>query len=89
MNINTKWFKLLGLFLDIVGTVIIGLAVLNLHTHLRRLNRRELEEDLQKQLQRENYFTIVGISLIFVGFVLIFGEEVYTSLWKKSKVGKK
>ncbi len=37
---------LLGLFLDITGTVIIGFAVLNLHTHLRRLNRRELEEDL-------------------------------------------
>jgi len=88
MKINPKWFKLLGLFLDIIGTVIIGVAVLNLHTHLRKLTRRQLEEDLEKKLRRENYFTIIGISLIFAGFVLIFGEELYTSIWKKSKIGK-
>lgn len=91
MHVNPKWFKLFGLLLDIVGTVIIGFGVLNMNTHFRGLSNnqqrshttREFEDDVEEQLQRENSYTAIGIALIFVGFVFIFGEEAYTSMWKK------
>jgi uncharacterized membrane protein YidH (DUF202 family) len=80
----TKWIKLLGLVLDIIGTIIIGVAVVNFHLHLKEINNlRRVEEKINQRLERESTMTMVGISLVVTGFVLIFGEEMYDSYIKK------
>jgi hypothetical protein len=75
-----KWIKLLGLLLDITGTIIIGIAVINLNRNLRHPKSLDKpEEEINEEIRNETVLTVIGIVLIFVGFLLIFGEELYFS----------
>ncbi len=83
LTATPKLFKLFGLLLDIVGTIIIGMAVIRMNTHFHNVHSvQEFDEDLQNELARERKVTLVGVSLVFVGFLFIFGEELYTNIWK-------
>ncbi len=86
-EIRPKWVKLFGFLLDIIGTIIIAFAILKIQDRLTELNTLiELEEELEKELATESRLTLIGITLIFSGFLLILWEEIYSTFFKKENV---
>ena len=45
----------------------------------------ELEEELQAELDAESKLTLIGITLIFAGFLFILSEEIYSTFLKKHR----
>lgn len=75
-----NWIKLVGLLFDIVGTILIAVAVVNFHSHLQAINSgEELKSKIDEEIRRESMLTVVGIVLVVIGFMLMFFEEIYRS----------
>ncbi len=82
--------KLLGLLLDVIGGVIIGLSVVRINKHVQDIHSTQsLGSKSKEELEHDSTTTIIGIVLIIVGFVLIFGDEVYKDFSKSSKKRRK
>lgn len=70
--------RIIGLFLDIIGTCIITFTVLNLQTHFTRFrNLEELERELDNEFIVEREQTVLGLAFILVGFLLVLFSEVW------------
>lgn len=82
--------KLLGLLLDIVGGVIIGLSVVRINEHVQQVHSTQaLGKKSKEELQHEQTTTIIGIVFLLLGFVLIFGDEIWKDFSKSSKKRRK
>jgi hypothetical protein len=74
------WLKLVGLILDILGTIIVASAVI-------KINRRtfsgdsiaELTADLSEEFNGESRITETGLGFIVIGFVLFLVSEVLSA----------
>lgn len=64
-------FLLWGLTLGTLGKVILGAAVLRVHTHI--LREHKIDNIVLKSIKKEQFVTLLGLTLIVVGYVL----EVY------------
>ena len=85
--IDPRWILIIGILLDIAGTILIALSILLIRTSLTDVKSLiELEEELQSQLDFEWNLTMVGIILIFVGFLFIFSDAIYESFIGDKKV---
>ena len=70
--------RIIGLFLDIIGTCIITFTVLTLQTHFTRFrNLEELERELDNEFIIEREQTVIGLAFILVGFLLVLFSEVW------------
>lgn len=58
----------IGIILDTVGKIFIGLAVLMVHRHI--FKEHKIDRDVLRAMRKEWWFTIFGISLIIIGVVL-------------------
>lgn len=58
----------LGIILDTIGTVFIGLAVLMVHRHVSR--ERKIDMDVLRAMRKERLLTISGIFLVVIGAAL-------------------
>ena len=82
-NFDIKWVKIIGFLLDIVGTIIIAFSILKIQDRFTDLNTLlALEEELENELNTESHLTLIGITLIFAGFLLIMFEEIVSTFIK-------
>lgn len=58
----------LGIILDTIGKVFIGLAVLMVHRHISM--ERKIDTDVLRAMKKERLLTISGILLVVIGAVL-------------------
>ena len=58
----------IGLVLDTIGTVLIGLVVLRVHMHIAK--EHKIDEDVLMVIRKERTLTILGIFLIIIGATL-------------------
>lgn len=59
---------ILGLLLDTLGKVFIGLTVLRVHQHI--MKERKIDADVLRAMRKEWILTSSGILLIVVGIIL-------------------
>ena len=73
----THVLRLIGGILDVIGAVIIAVAVVNIHKdNLTSSSLSELEDEMNKARVHEGNLTIVGIVFVIVGFMFLFGAEI-------------
>lgn len=58
----------IGLVLDTIGKIFVGLAVLMVHRHI--FKERKIDTDVLQTIQKEWILTVSGISLIIIGTIL-------------------
>lgn len=58
----------IGLVLDTIGKIFIGLAVLMVHRHV--FKERKIDADVLQTMRREWSLTLTGILLIVIGAIL-------------------
>lgn len=56
-----------GLTLGTVGKLILGVAVLRVHVGI--LKKHTIDDTVLKAIKRERYVTLIGLVLIFIGYV--------------------
>ena len=66
MDIN----PLIPLTLDFTGTILIGFAVLKVHSKLEK--ETKLDSHIHKIIRKEKHMTWLGLFLITLGFILNF-----------------
>lgn len=59
---------LLGMTLDLVGTVMLGYTVLAVHAHIIKEHR--LDGDVFEEMKKERNVAFAGLFLITLGYVL-------------------
>lgn len=57
-----------GLTTGIIGKILIGIAVINVHWHIIR--EKHIDEDVIDALKRERWVAIIGVMLMVSGFFL-------------------
>lgn len=57
-----------GLTAGIIGKILLGVAVINVHWHIIR--EKHIDEDVIGALKRERWVAIMGVILMVVGFFL-------------------
>jgi len=87
------YFKILGLLLDVVGSILVSVSLISLNQHVQEMYadnpnvslqvHTELKHKASGELQQESSLTIIGIVLIVAGFVLLFGEEIVSHIYKE------
>ena len=84
VKIDSRFLLIIGVLLDIIGTIIIAFSILLSKEHLTNINDLlVLEEELQAQLDWEWNLTFIGIILVFLGFIFIFTEMIFSKfIWK-------
>ena len=60
--------ELLGLTLEVLGTVMIAYTVLSVHYRVRK--EHKIDEVVFKHMRREQAVGIIGIILIILGYIL-------------------
>jgi hypothetical protein len=81
-----RWIKIIGLLFDIVGTIIIAMSIISVHAHLTNIGTLlELEQELERELSYESSMTLTGLTLVFIGFLLILSEEIYATFLRPRK----
>lgn len=58
----------IGLVLDTIGKIFIGLAVLMVHRHV--FKEHKIDADVLKTMRKEWVLTLSGITLIIIGAVM-------------------
>lgn len=82
--VDHRWVLILGIFLDMVGTVLIALSVLLLRNKIGNdFTLEALEKDLQNQLDFEWTLTLYGLIFILVGFLFILSDAVAHTFFEK------
>ncbi|MCP6718166.1 MAG: hypothetical protein KJI70_01285 [Patescibacteria group bacterium] len=62
-----NWFNI-GLTLDVLGKILLGITVLTVHQHV--LKEHRIDADVLLSMKREQFLGSLGILLIIVGYVL-------------------
>jgi hypothetical protein len=57
-----------GLTVGTVGKLILGVAVLRVHTGI--LHEHRIDNAVLKSMKRERFVTLIGLSLIAVGYIM-------------------
>ncbi len=86
MKFNSRYIKLLGLSLDIIGAILIGLSIVHINQNMQDIHSTE---GIKTEIKKDSDITIVGLFLIALGFALMFGEEIYKEFVTKSKKRRK
>ena len=60
----------IALISEFMGTIFIGFAVLKVHTRVGK--EHKIDKPVIKLIQKERTFTIIGLLLITIGFILNF-----------------
>jgi hypothetical protein len=69
---------------DVIGSILVSVSLVNLNLHVQLLHSStEINEKAREELKQESEYAMIGIIFIAVGFILIFGEEMYSSLLEK------
>lgn len=61
-------FNFLPITLEFIGTMLIGLAVLRVHTKLGK--EHKIDKKVLRSIKREHVWTVTGMILITLGFIL-------------------
>lgn len=62
-----NWFNL-GLTLDTLGKILLGITVLLVHKHIYR--ERRIDADVLRTMKKEQALSIFSILLIIIGYIL-------------------
>ena len=62
------FFLYLGLTVGTLGTLILGIAVVRVHSYI--LQEHKIDGVVLRAIKRERYITAFGIGLIVIGYVL-------------------
>lgn len=62
-----NWFEI-GLTLDVLGKILLGLTVLIVHSHV--LKEHKIDTDVLRSMKKEQILGITGIILIIIGYFL-------------------
>lgn len=62
-----NWFNI-GLTLDTLGKILLGITVLMVHWHV--LKEHEIDVDVLRAMRKERTLGMLGIALIIAGYVL-------------------
>ena len=65
--------ELFPITLEFIGTILIGIAVPRVHTKVSKEHR--IDKKVLRSIKRERSWTIVGIMLITVGFLINSSEN--------------
>lgn len=57
-----------GITLGVIGKLVLGFAVLRVHTHIRE--ERKIDNVVIKSIKREEVLTVIALALIVAGYVL-------------------
>lgn len=68
-----NWFNL-GLTLDTLGKVLLGITVLMVHWHV--LKEHKIDKDVLRAMKKERLMGVSGILLIVLGYVLQFWYHI-------------
>jgi hypothetical protein len=60
--------SVLPITLEFLGTLLIGLSVLRVHTHLSK--EKKIDQHIINDIKKEKKLTIIGLILIALGFIL-------------------
>lgn len=66
-----------GTTLTVIGEILIGLAVLNVHKHV--IHEHRIDEYVLKAMRNERTTAMFGIVLIIIGYVIKLYAEGYIS----------
>lgn len=73
--------KICGLILDVIGSILVSVSQMNINKSVQNIHTKVgLNKKAEEELQAASNMTMIGIICISVGFVLIFGEEIVSSL---------
>lgn len=67
--LSTLGFGFLGVTAETLGTILIALTVINVHSHV--VKERHIDIDVITAMRKERWYAISGIILIIVGYILI------------------
>lgn len=62
-----NWFNI-GLTLDTIGKILLGLTVLMVHWHV--LKEHRIDRDVLLSMKREQFLAVLAIILIIIGYIL-------------------
>ena len=65
----------IGITLTVVGEILIGLAVLNVHKHV--IEEKKIDGDVVSAMKRERGIALLGILLIVAGYFIKLYLEGY------------
>ena len=69
----------IGKLLDVLGKVMLGLSVLNVHR--RVLKEHKIDKAVFHEMKQESIVTVIGIVLIVIGFLLQVPKELHLDLF--------
>lgn len=76
-----QW-TVLGYTFDVLGRILIGIAVLFVHKHIMR--EHKIDQDVLKEMKREQLIGLLGIILILRGyFINMYRNMVHEAIKEK------
>lgn len=57
-----------GITCNVIGTVILGVTVISVHSHI--IKERRIDRDVLRQMRRERLLGLTAIILIVTGYIL-------------------
>jgi hypothetical protein len=67
-------YELIGFFITTIGEFLIGYSVLRVHSSLG--NEKSFDDKFLKEVKKEKFWTILGMVLIGIGFLIqLFSER--------------
>lgn len=66
---------LIGKTLDVIGKILLGIAVLNVHKRL--FKEHKIDNVVLREIKQEQYITVFGIAFIILGFILQLPKELH------------
>lgn len=66
--------EILGLTLELVGTILIAFMALKVHHHV--LKEHKIDEDVFKEMRYEQVLGVLGIGLLIIGFLIQLSSKV-------------
>ena len=67
--LSTLGFGFLGITAETLGTILIAMTVMNVHSHI--IHERHIDTDVIKAMRKERRYAISGLLLIILGYILI------------------
>lgn len=68
----------IGLTARLVGEILVGFAVLNVHRHVAK--EHKIDDDVLKALKAERWYAVCGIGFIVIGYFIELNIGGYISV---------
>jgi len=62
--------EIIGFTLDVLGKILIGVAVYLVHVHKRIVREGKIDKLVIKRMKKEKKMVVVGIILIIIGYLM-------------------